>query len=74
MKRSLFLFIAMLIAFQIHATTWNVGPTRSYTYCSQVAPLVQHGDTVEIDFATYINDPQVIWNKNNLYIVGVGRG
>ena len=50
----------MLIAFQIHATTWNVGPTRSYTYCSQVAPLVQHGDTVEIDFATYINDPSGI--------------
>ncbi len=72
MKRSLFLFIAMLIAFQIHATTWNVGPTRSYTYCSQVAPLVQHGDTIEIDFTTYINDPQVIWNKNNLYIVGIG--
>ncbi len=72
MKRSLFLFIAMLIALQIHATTWNVGPTRSYTYCSQVASLVQHGDTVEIDFAIYVNDPQVIWNKNNLYIVGIG--
>ena len=72
MIRSMFLFIATLIALQIHATTWNVGPARSYTYCSQVAPLVQHGDTVEIDFATYINDPQVIWNKNNLYIVGIG--
>ncbi|HSF89018.1 MAG TPA: T9SS type A sorting domain-containing protein [Saprospiraceae bacterium] len=72
MRRRLFLFIAMLLAIQLHATTWNVGPTRSFAYCSQVAPLVQHGDTVEIDFATYINDPQVIWNKNNLYIAGIG--
>jgi hypothetical protein len=72
MTRSMFSFMLLFIGLQIHATTWNVGPARSYTYCSQVAPLVQHGDTIEIDFATYINDPQVIWNKNNLYIVGIG--
>jgi hypothetical protein len=60
------------LALKIQATTWNVGPTRSYIYCSQVAPLVQHGDTIEIDYAIYVNDPQVIWNKNNLYIAGIG--
>jgi hypothetical protein len=48
------------------------GPTRPYTYCSQVVNLVQTGDTIEIDFAVYVNDVQVQWNKANLYIVGVG--
>ena len=62
----------ILMANQITATTWQVGPTRSYLYCSQVAPLVQDGDTVAIDFAVYVNDPQVEWTVNNLYIVGVG--
>jgi hypothetical protein len=72
MTQKLLLVLALFSVTPAFATTWNVGPTQPYTYCSQVAPLVQHGDTVEIDFATYINDPQVIWNKNNLYIVGVG--
>jgi hypothetical protein len=55
-----------------HATTWNVGPTRPYYYCSQVASLVQDGDSILIDNATYVNDPQVKWSKNNLYIAGIG--
>jgi hypothetical protein len=55
-----------------HAATWHVGPTRTYQYCSQVAPLVQNGDTVLIDYATYINDPQVKWTKNNLLLKGIG--
>ncbi|MBK8723607.1 MAG: hypothetical protein IPL95_15510 [Saprospiraceae bacterium] len=52
--------------------TWQVGPTRTYTYCSKVASLVQNGDTILIDFATYLNDPQGKWDKNNLLIKGVG--
>lgn len=64
--------IALSLCQQTFAVVWEVGPTRIYQYCSQVAPLVQHGDTINIDYATYVNDPQVIWNKNNLYIVGVG--
>lgn len=64
--------IAIFLCFESSATVWHVGPDRTYKYCSQLAPLVQYGDTVEIDFATYINDSQVIWNKNNLHIVGVG--
>ena len=62
----------LLLYGQAFSTTWNVGPIRNYTYCSQVAPLVQQGDTILIDFATYVNDPQVIWNKSNLYIAGIG--
>jgi hypothetical protein len=72
MIRALLSIIAVFHFIGIHATTWNVGPTRTYTYCSQIAPLVQQGDTILIDFATYINDPQVIWNKSNLYIAGIG--
>jgi len=72
MARYSLAFLLTWFYLNLGATTWQVGPTRTYTYCSQVAPLVQHGDTVAIDYATYINDPQVIWNKNNLYIVGVG--
>ncbi len=72
MKVTSLLFALLWLSDSVGATTWSVGPSREYTYCSQVAPLVQHGDTVAIDYATYYNDPQVIWNKNNLYIVGVG--
>ncbi|MCC7244088.1 MAG: hypothetical protein IT269_00295 [Saprospiraceae bacterium] len=70
--RFLLIVFALMQTTWIHATIWHVGPTRSYTYCSQVANLVQTGDTVEIDYAVYVNDPQVQWNKANLYIVGVG--
>ncbi len=70
-------FIAGIIFFSItwipsYATTWLVGPTRTYTFCSQVASLVQDGDSILIDAATYVNDPQVKWSKNNLYIAGAG--
>lgn len=66
------LFLLLGFCNSSFATIWQVGPTKSYTFCSQVANLVQNGDTVEIDFATYINDAQVTWSKNNLYIIGVG--
>ena len=68
-------FTTLCLTICIHtatATKWSVGPTQTYNYCSQVVSLVQDGDTVEIDFATYVNDPQVQWTQNNLYIVGVG--
>jgi len=55
-----------------HATTWNVGPGRTHQFCSQVAPWVEDGDSILIDNGTYVNDPQVKWSKNNLYIAGIG--
>lgn len=70
--RILFTLFLLLQTYQLFAVKWRVGPTRPYTYCSQVVNLVQTGDTVEIDFAVYVNDVQVQWNKANLYIVGVG--
>ncbi len=71
MRPLLCLFLCLSTFISIHANTWHVGPTRIYTFCSQVASLVQNGDSILIDADTYINDPQVIWNKNNLYIVGI---
>ena len=72
MRHLLLLCILSAIIPITQAATWHVGPTRTYTYCSQVAPLVADGDTILIDYATYVNDPQVQWNKNNLYIAGIG--
>lgn len=71
MKKMLTLGL-LLACVSSKAMRWKVGPTQTYTYCSQVAPLVQTGDTIDIDAATYVNDPQVIWSMNNLLIRGVG--
>ena len=68
----LFTFLLCFLLPVSHATTWHIGPTRTYSYCSQVAGQVQNGDTILIDAATYVNDPQVIWNKSDLYIAGIG--
>lgn len=72
MNRIILLAVYAILSIQAHATTWYVGPARTYTFCSQVAPFVSTGDTVLIDPTTYANDPQVIWNKNDLYIAGNG--
>lgn len=72
MKCKFTLLLLCIIQIQLQAKIWQVGPGRVYTYCSQVAGLVNDGDTVEIDYALYSNDVQVTWSKNNLYITGVG--
>lgn len=72
MNRNIYALIFLLLIFLIplHAATWHVGPNRTLPFCSEVAPLVNHGDTVLIDANTYMNDVQVTWTKNNLYIAG----
>jgi len=66
MKKSLFLFTLILFG-KLNATIWHVGASQTYTMPSQVAPLVNHGDTVNIDAGTY-NSNVCAWNKNNLLI------
>ena len=56
----------------LFAAVWNVGPTRTYTTPSAVSNLVNHGDTVLIDAAVYLNHPQVYFTKNNLLLRGIG--
>ncbi len=60
---ALFIFITK----PINATVWSVGAAQTYTMPSQVASLVNHGDTVNIDAGTY-NSNVCAWNKNNLLI------
>lgn len=65
----LFLLLTALPSF---ATTWNVGPTRTYKMPSEVVSLVQNGDTVLIDAGTY-RDVQFEWTTFGVSIIGVGR-
>ena len=69
------IFTALLLfGFSISAwsTIWQVGPTRTYTLPSTVSGLVNDGDTVQIDSATYVDC--AVWTKNNLLLQGVGGG
>ncbi len=70
--RNLFFSGAMLLASLLQAAVWRVGPSRSYTMCSQLSALVKDGDSVFIDAATYVDDAQVTWTANRLLIRGVG--
>jgi hypothetical protein len=72
MKNKLLIFTMFLFMNALNAKVWKVGPSRTYQYCSQVAALVQPGDTVQIDYAIYQNDKQVLWTVDNLFLVGVG--
>ncbi len=53
------------------ASTWHIGPSQPYTKPSQVASLVQNGDTVLIDAGVYPNDV-ARWTAHNLLFRGVG--
>ncbi|HRI26871.1 MAG TPA: hypothetical protein PK239_10715 [Chitinophagales bacterium] len=66
-----YLVCFILVNHPAHATQWHVGPTRTYTLPSQVAALVNHGDTVNIDAAVYTGNVAV-WVKNNLLLRGWG--
>ncbi|MBP6456688.1 MAG: T9SS type A sorting domain-containing protein [Chitinophagaceae bacterium] len=70
MKNNYLLILCLLISSKMFATVWEVGPTKTYTNCTQVAPLVQHGDTVIIDTFNFVNQDQVVWTKNDLLIYG----
>jgi hypothetical protein len=69
--RSGLLSLLLLLANSAQATLWQVGPSRTFTAPSQVSPLVQDGDTIEIDAATYLGDV-CGWSANDLIIRGVG--
>jgi hypothetical protein len=70
--RPLFLFAAAVCCFlQLNATTWQVGPSHTYTMPSQVSTLVQNGDTVLIDAGVY-NTDVAKWTAHNLLLKGNG--
>lgn len=69
--RNQFIILALLSTFVSSATTWLVGPTRTYTMPSQVSTLVGNGDTVLIDAGIY-NSDVAYWSASNLVLNGVG--
>ncbi len=69
--RKAILLCALSLPLYSFAFVWQVGPARTYTRPGQVAPLVNTGDTVEIDAAIYVGDV-CVWSKSNLLLKGVG--
>ncbi len=68
------LLLTCLFSFScLNATTWNVGPSRTYTLPSQVKNLVSDGDTIYFDGAVYSNDATK-WIKKGLHFIGLGTG
>lgn len=56
---------------RVHATTWTVGPSQTYTMPGQVSTLVGDGDTVNIEAGVYPSDV-ARWQANDLLLRGVG--
>jgi hypothetical protein len=72
MRQSLLFATLLFTAFaRVGATTWQVGPSRTYKAPSAVAGLVKDGDTVAIDAGTYESDV-ARWSASNLVLRGVG--
>lgn len=59
------------------ATTWYVGPTRTYKTPCAVSTLVATGDTVYIDYSASTGpgvgyyDDSCVWSASNLSLIGV---
>ncbi len=69
---SAFTSLLLLSSFSLSATTWNIGPTRTYKDPSEVCSLVRSGDIVEIDSGTYAI-PLCRWTVDDLVIRGNGK-
>ncbi|HLF63233.1 MAG TPA: right-handed parallel beta-helix repeat-containing protein [Saprospiraceae bacterium] len=74
MVRRIITIIFLALTINAYATTFQVGSSKPYVspnalYTSNV---VQAGDTIEIDGETYTGTATLaVWNKNNLFIIGV---
>lgn len=68
--KKVFLILFFILSLNLFGKIWNVGPTYIYVKPSQVATLVQNGDTVLITAGTYLQDV-CAWTANNLLIKGV---
>ncbi len=73
--KKIVLILSTLISINVMATTYNVGPTRTYSSPNALylANVLQNGDIIEIDSAVYSGQPcTAVWQKNNLIIKGIG--
>ncbi|MBL0317236.1 MAG: T9SS type A sorting domain-containing protein [Flavobacteriales bacterium] len=74
-KTYLKILVALLSTFAfsaLHSSTWIISPSGPYFYCSEISDLVSNGDSILIEAATYVNDVQVSWNQDDLFIAGIG--
>jgi hypothetical protein len=71
------IFAATMLGASAGATTWSVGPTRTYKTPCQVSTLVGAGDTIMIDYSASTGpgvgyyDDTCAWTTNNLTFIGV---
>ena len=71
------LLAAMTLAVNASATTWNVGPTRTYKTPCQAIAVASDGDTIVIDYSPSTGpgvgyyDDTCAWTTNNLSLIGV---
>jgi hypothetical protein len=71
------LIVLLSLTATANATTWNVGPTRTYKTPCAVSTLVANGDTVSIDYSASTGpgvgyyDDTCQWNASNLSLIGV---
>ncbi len=80
-QRALLYSCALIILLSLtagaHATTWYVGPTRTYKTPCAVSTLVANGDTVYIDYSPSTGpgvgyyDDSCGWTASNLSLIGV---
>jgi hypothetical protein len=71
------LIVLLSLTATANATTWNVGPTRTYKTPCAVSTLVANGDTVSIDYSASSGpgvgyyDDTCAWSASNLSLIGV---
>ncbi|MGH9616540.1 MAG: hypothetical protein ACRD28_07335, partial [Acidobacteriaceae bacterium] len=71
------LIVPLSLTVGANATTWNVGPTRTYKTPCAVSTLVANGDTVSIDYSSSSGpgvgyyDDSCVWTASNLSLIGV---
>ena len=73
--KTLFSLLSTFMGLYAMATTYNVGPTKTYSSPNALyqANVVQNGDIIEIDSAVYSGQAcTAVWQKNNLIIRGIG--
>ncbi len=74
-KKLLFVFLPLFFFNVAFATTYHVGPSRTYATPNALflANVIQNGDMIEIDAADYIGVAAFAnWSADNLIIKGVG--
>ena len=70
-------FVAATLAVSASATTWHVGPTRTYKTPCQAIAVAAEGDTIMIDYSPSTGpgvgyyDDTCAWTTNNLTLIGV---